>query len=325
MNHVKQAALAAGLAGALLAPASVLAQPASFSERPVTIMVPFSAGGGLDTLARLMADRLTARWGQPVIVENRPGAGGMIASAELIRAEPDGHTVLVVAGGHALNELIYQDIQYDTLDDFTPVTQLTEAGNVVITHPASPLETIEDVIEAARNTPGGLSYGTAGVGTTVHLSGELFARQAGIEMEPIHHQGDAGSVTAVLGEHIPVSFNSAGGVLSQVRSGNLKAIAVTSPERMPSLPDVPTIAESGLPDYEMINWWGMVAPAGLPEEVLAELHAAVSEIMEDPALVETLAGMGLEVAVSTPEAFDALIRAEMEKWAPIIEDAGISL
>ena len=318
LNMAASALLAAGL------PATVLAQNSDFPDGPVTIVIPFSAGGGLDTLARTMQEPLSQRWGQPVVIENRPGAGGVVASSEVVRAEPDGKTIMFVAGGHALNELIYDQVPYDTIEDFTPIAQMTATGNVIIAPVDSEIETVEDVIAAANEREGGLSYGTAGAGTTVHLSGELFANVAGVPMEAIHYQGDSGSIAAILGGHIPVSFNSAGGALPQIEADRVRPIAVTSPERMAALPDVPTVAESGLPDYSMVNWWGVVGPAGIPGDVVEELNAAIVETMQMPEVAKAVSDQGLEAKLSSSEEFDALIRSEMEKWAPVIEQAGVS-
>ncbi|TCT05192.1 Bug family tripartite tricarboxylate transporter substrate binding protein [Aquabacter spiritensis] len=296
----------------------------TFTTQPSRILVPFSAGGGLDLVARLMAAQLETMWGQPVVVENKPGAGGIVASRDLVAAKPDGHTMLVVAGGHALNQLIYKDVPYDTLKDFTPISVLVAAGNVILVPKDSPLKTVADVIAEAKKTPGGLQYGTAGNGTTVHLAGELFAREAKVKMEPIHFKGDAGSLTALMGNHIPLSFNSLIGALPQIQKGQVRAIAVTSPKREAALPDVPTVAQSGLPGYEVVNWWGILGPAKIPPAILAKLNADIHAALTDPKSQQRLKALGVSLDLSTPQAFGALIESETKRWKPVVDAAGIT-
>jgi tripartite-type tricarboxylate transporter receptor subunit TctC len=315
----RRAAGALGLA--LLAPRGVAA--ATFPAQPVRILVPFSPGGGLDLVARLMAQQLTILWGQPAIVENRPGAGGIIASRELVAAKPDGHTLLVVAGGHALNPLIYARLPYDTIRDFTPISVLVSSGNVLIVSQDAPIRTVADVIRQARQAGVGLSYGTAGNGTSVHLAGELFAREAKVPLQPIHFQGDAGSITALLGKQIPISFNSLIGALPQLQTGTLRAVAITSARRSEALPDVPTVAESGLPGFDVENWWGILGPAGLPPELLAKLNADIHAALREPRSQERLRALGVGLELTTPEAFGGLINREIERWEPVIRAAGI--
>ena len=296
-----------------------------FANRRITLLVPFAAGGTLDILARLLGEKLSDAFGPRVIVENRPGAGGIIASRQLIGSEPDGHTLLLVAGGHALNPLMYAQLPYDTLKDMTPVALLAGAGNVVLVPPGSPYKTLGDILAASKKDPGAITYGTAGIGTSVHLSGELLKHQTGVELTPVHFKGDSDSLTAVMGGHIAMSINSAPAAIAQVKQGSVRAIAVTSAARSPFLPDVPTVAEAGVPGYDVVNWWGVVAPGKTPPETIAKLNAAIQKAMKELDGTDRLKDLLIDVLTGSPEDFDKLIRSEMKKWDPVVKAAGIKL
>ncbi|NNM74116.1 Bug family tripartite tricarboxylate transporter substrate binding protein [Enterovirga aerilata] len=315
-------AFLAGAAAALGLPRSAWAAD-EFRSRRVRLIVPFAAGGTLDILARLLGEKLSERWGPRAIVENRPGAAGIIASKELLSSPPDGHSLLLVAGGHAINPLLHASLPYDTLSDFMPVSLLAEAGNVVVVGQNSPLKSFAQFLAEAKANPGKFQYGTAGIGSSVHLSGELLARMADIRISPVHFRGDSESLTAAMGGHIPLSFNSAPAAIAQVGQGGLRALAVTSAARLPNLPDVPTIAEAGVPGFEVTNWWGVVAPSGLRPEILARLGADIAaagaELRDSPKVRD----LGIRIVAGPPAEFDALIRRELERWRPVIEAAGI--
>lgn len=296
-----------------------------FANRRITLLVPFAAGGTLDILARLLGEKLSDAFGPRVIIENRPGAGGIIASRQLIGSEPDGHTLLLVAGGHALNPLMYAQLPYDTLKDITPVALLAGAGNVVLVPTSSPYKSLGDILAAAKKDPGAITYGTAGVGTSVHLSGELLKHQSGVGLTPVHFKGDSDSLTAVMGGHIPMSINSAPAAIAQVKQGSVRALAVTSAARSTFLPDVPTIAESGVPGYDVVNWWGVVAPGKTPPETVAKLNAAIQKAMKELAGTERLKDLSIDVLAGSADDFDKLIRTEMKKWDPVVKAAGIKL
>jgi tripartite-type tricarboxylate transporter receptor subunit TctC len=320
--------LKSALIGALLA--CVLGQATAraaedFANRRITLLVPFAAGGTLDILARLLGEKLSDTFGPRVIIENRPGAGGIIASRQLVGSAPDGHTLLLVAGGHALNPLMYGQLPYDTLNDFAPVSLLAGAGNVVIVPTTSPFKTLGDVLAAGKKDPGSITYGTAGVGTSVHLSGELLKHQTGVELTPVHFKGDSDSLTAVMGGHIPMSINSAPAAIAQVKQGSVRAIAVTSAARSTFLPDVPTIAEAGVPGYDVVNWWGVVAPGKTPPETVAKLNAAVQKAMKELDGTDRLKELSINVLTGSSQDFDKLIRNEMQKWDPVVKAAGIKL
>jgi tripartite-type tricarboxylate transporter receptor subunit TctC len=296
-----------------------------FAERRITLLVPFAAGGTLDILARLLGEKLSDTFGPRVIVENRPGAGGIIASRQLVGAEPDGHTLLLVAGGHALNPLMYAKLPYDTLKDFAPVSLLAGAGNVILVPPNSPYKTLGEILAAARKDPGSITYGTAGVGTSVHVSGELLKHQTGADLTAVHFKGDSDSLAAVMGSHIPMSINAAPAAIAQIKQGSVRALAVTSAVRSSFLPDVPTVAESGVAGYDVVNWWGVVAPGKTPPETVARLNAAIQKAMKELAGTDRLKELSIDVISGSPEDFDRLIRSEMQKWGPVVKAAGIEL
>jgi tripartite-type tricarboxylate transporter receptor subunit TctC len=296
-----------------------------FANRRIRILVPFAAGGTLDILARLLAEKLSDAFGPRAIVENRPGAGGIIASRELIASPPDGHTLMLVAGGHALNPLMYSQMPYDTLNDFTPISLLAGAGNVILVPANSSNKTLADVLKAAKAGPGTITYGTAGVGTSVHLSGELIKHITGVDIVPVHFKGDSESLTAVIGGHIPMSINAAPAAIAQTKQGTVRAIAVTSGTRSSHLPDVPTVAEAGVPGYEVVNWWGVVAPGKMPPELVAKLNASIQKAMKELAATDRMKQLSVDVSTGSAQDFDKLIRSEMTKWTPVVKAAGIKL
>jgi tripartite-type tricarboxylate transporter receptor subunit TctC len=233
--------------------------------------------------------------------------------------------LLLVAGGHALNPLMYAQIPYDTLKDFTPITLLAKAGNVIVVPSASPYKTFADLLQAARSNPGTINYGTAGVGTSVHLSGELLKYMAKVDIVPVHFKGDTESLAAVMGSQIPMSINAAPAAIAMTKQGVTRAVAVTSSQRSAYLPDVPTVAESGVPGYVVDNWWGVVGPGKLPSELVTQLNTAILAAMKDLAASDRLKTMAIDVATGSPEEFDRLIRSEMARWTPVVKAAGIQL
>jgi tripartite-type tricarboxylate transporter receptor subunit TctC len=296
-----------------------------FATRRVRLLVPFAAGGTLDILARLLAEKLSEAWGPRAVVENRPGAGGIIASRELIHSPPDGHTLMLVAGGHALNPLMYSQLPYDTLNDFTPISLLASAGNVILVPANSPHKTLADLLKAAKAGPGAITYGTAGIGTSVHLSGELIKHMTGADIVPVHFKGDSESLTALIGGHIPMSINAAPAAIAQTKQGTVRAVAVTSSQRSSHLPDVPSAAEAGVPGYEVVNWWGVVGPGKMPPEVVTLLNAAIQKAMKDLGATDRMKQLSVDVSTGSAEDFDRLIRSEMDKWRPVVKASGIKL
>jgi tripartite-type tricarboxylate transporter receptor subunit TctC len=297
------------------------AQPA-FPLKPVHIFVPYAAGGGVDILARTLGDVVSRQWGQTVVVENRPGAGGVVASQALVASPPDGYTLIVVASGHATNPFLYPKIPYDTFKDFTPISLLASSPNILLVRADSPFKTLGDMIAQARAKPGSLSFGHAGTGTSTHLAGELLKNLAHVDLNAIPYKGGAPSINDLMGGQIPMSFNNGPESVGQLQAGTLRALAVTTASRAPFLPDVPSMAEA-VPGYDTEVWWGLLGPAGMPPDLIAKLsHDFVAALNTEP-VKERLAKLGASPIGSSPEAFDAKIRADYKKWGPIIEAAGI--
>ncbi len=314
--------LLAVLAGLLPACGGALGQDA-FPARAVHLLVPFPAGGAVDIVARTLGDELARRWGQSVIIENRPGAGGTIAAAAAAKAPPDGYTLILVASGHAIVSHLYPKLTYDPLRDFTPISLVGSSPNMLLVRTDSALATIADVLALARQKPGQLSYGHAGNGTSPHLAGELLKYMTKIDIAPVPYKGGAPALNDLLGGHIPLSFNNIPESIAQIRAGAVRALGVTTAVRSPVLPDVPTIAESGLPGYDTGVWWGFLAPAGLPPDIQAKLAKDCAEAVQAPAVRERLLALGATPIGSPPQEFENLIRGDHEKWGPVIKAAGI--
>jgi tripartite-type tricarboxylate transporter receptor subunit TctC len=312
---------AAAVATVLAADAAASAQ-SSFPSKPVHIFVPYAAGGGVDILARTLGDVVSRQWGQAVVVENRPGAGGVVASQALVSAPPDGYTLIVVASGHATNPLLYPNIPYDTFKDFTPISLLASSPNILLVRADSVFKTIADVIAQAKAKPGSLSFAHAGTGTSTHLAGELLKSLAGIDIEAIPYKGGAPAINDLLGGQITMSFNNGPESVGQLQAGTVRALAVTTAARAPFLPDVPSMGAS-VPGYDTEVWWGLLGPAGMPPDLVAQLSHDFVAALNTDAVKERLGKLGALPIGSSPQAFDAKIHADFEKWGPIIRAAGI--
>jgi tripartite-type tricarboxylate transporter receptor subunit TctC len=310
------------LATLLIAGASAFAQDA-FPSKPVHLLVPFPPGGAVDIVARTLSDELSKRWGQAIVVENRPGAGGTIAEAVAAKAKPDGYTLILVASGHATATYLYPDLPYDPLRDFTPLSLVGASPNMMLVREDSPYRSIADVLAAARARPGQLSYGYAGNGTSPHLAGELLKYMTKVEITPVPYKGGAPVLNDLLGGHIPLSFNNIPESIGFVQAGKLRPLGVTTAKRSPVLPDVPTIAESGLPGYDTGVWWGFLAPAGLPAAVKARLARDCAEVVQIASVRDRLLKIGAEPIGGSADEFDKLIRSDNEKWGPVIKAAAI--
>jgi tripartite-type tricarboxylate transporter receptor subunit TctC len=299
-----------------------MASAQSFPSKPVRIFVPYAAGGGVDILARTLGDVVSRQWGQPVVVENRPGAGGVVASQTLVTSPPDGYTLIVVASGHATNPFLYPKIPYDTFKDFAPISLLASSPNILLVRADSPFKTLGDMIAQARAKPGSLSFGHAGTGTSTHLAGELLKNLARIDLNAIPYKGGAPSINDLLGGQIPMSFNNGPESVGQLEAGTVRALAVTTASRAPFLPNVPSMAET-VSGYDTEVWWGLLGPAGMPPDLVAKLsHDFVAALNTEP-VKERLAKLGAAPIGSSPEQFDARIRTDYKKWGPIIEAAGM--
>jgi tripartite-type tricarboxylate transporter receptor subunit TctC len=309
-------------AAALLLAASGAASAQSFPSKSVRIFVPYPAGGGVDVLARTLGEVVSKQWGQSVVVENRPGAGGVIASQAVVTSPPDGYTLIMVASGHATNPLLYPKIPYDTFKDFTAISLLASSPNILLVRSDSPFKTVADVITAAKTRPGSLSFAHAGTGTSTHLAGELLKALAKIDLNAIPYKGGAPSINDLLGGQIPMSFNNGPESVGQLQAGTLRALAVTTAERAPFLPNVPSMAET-VAGYDTGVWWGLLGPAGMPQDVLEKLSHDFVAALNTDAVKERLGKLGAQPIGSSPQDFDAKIRADHDKWEPIIKASGM--
>src|SRR5882757_5305675 len=294
----------------------------NFPSRPVHIFVPYPAGGGVDVLTRTLGDVVAKQWEQSVVVENRPGAGGVIASQAVVTSAPDGYTLIMVASGHATNPLLYAKLPYDTFKDFTAISLLASSPNILLVKADSPFKTVADVIAQARAKPGSLSFGHAGNGTSTHLAGELLKNLAKIDLNAIPYKGGLPAINDLLGGQIPLSFNNGPESVGQLQAGTVRALAVTTGSRAPFLPDVPSMSEA-VPGYDTEVWWGLIGPGGMPPDLVAKIsHDFVAAVNTD-AVKERLGKLGALPIGSSPEKFDAKIHADYDKWGPIIKAAGM--
>jgi len=292
----------------------------SYPSAPVHILVPYPPGGAVDIIARTLGDELTRQWGQTIIIENRPGAGGVIASQVLVKSPPDGYTLILVAAGHALNPYFYAKMPYG-FDDFTPVSLIGSSPNMLLVAANSPFKTLTDVLTEARANPGKLSYGHAGNGTSPHLAGELLKALTKVDIAAVPYKGGAPSLADLMGGHIPMTFNNIPESIAQIRAGTVRPLGVTTAARSPVLPDVPSIGES-VPGYDTGVWWGVLAPAGLPAAIREKIAKDLADTLKAPAVKNRFVDLGAAPIGSSPAEFGAFIRAEYEKWGPIIKAAG---
>ncbi len=311
------------LAAVTLSSGCYNAQAQSFPTKPVHILVPYAAGGAVDVLARTIAQSLSKRWGQQPVIENRPGAGGIVASQALTQAAPDGYTLILVASGHPLNQYFYAKLPYDTFKDFTAISQVAYSPLVLVASKDATFQNLQGVIDAARAKSNTLSYGMSGIGTSAHLAGELLNYTAKVNILAIPYKGGAPALTAVVAGEIPLSINPLPEVIGQLDSGTVRAIAVTTTTRAKALPNVPTVAESGLPGFDASVWWGFLGPAKMPDDLVTRIHADIAAAMREPEVIATLTKMGATPVESTPREFDAFMRAEALKWEPVLKQANI--
>lgn len=296
----------------------------NYPSRLIRIIVPSAPGGSSDVGARLIAQRLSERWGRPVVVENRAGAATIIGSEIVAKAPPDGYMLLMAPGALATNPSTYKKMPFDTVRDFAPITQTISVPNLIVVHPSLPAKSIKDLIALAKARPGEIHYASAGHGTQPHLTMELFLMMARIRMNHVPYKGGAPGITDLVGGQIGVMATSSLPLLiPQVRAGRLRALGVTSVTRNQALPDVPTIIEAGLPGYESVQWSGLLAPAGTSREIITRLHKETVAILRTPDARERLRSDGSEVVASSPEEFAAFIQAEIVKWAKVVKAAGI--
>ncbi len=314
--------LAVFLGGAIVMCPVAFATAQTYPSRPIRFVVPFAPGGANDVVGRIIAQKLTDALGQPVIVDNRGGAGGTIGADIVAKAPPDGHTLLIASVGMAVNVALYPRLPYDTLRDFAPVSLMGEQANVVVVHPSLPAKTIAELLVLARAKPGQISYGSGGVGSTSHLVTVLFLTAAKVDMLHVPYKGLGPALIDVIGGQLQLAVSNVSTALPHIKAGKLRALAVTAQKRVQLLPDIPTVGEAGVPGAESTGWYGLLVTAGTPQAVIGTLNKEVTRIMNSAAIKEQFAGLGLEPDHSSPEAFAKLLRAEIEKWGKVIRASG---
>jgi len=302
---------------------TVQAHAQNFPNRPVRLVVPFSAGGAADVPGRILTPRLSEALGHQVVVDNRPGAGSTIGAELVAKAPPDGYTLLMISNTHFVSAALYKTLAYDAVNDYSPVTQVTSAPNVIVVHPSLPVKTVKELIALAKAKPGKIDYASSGNGSTQHLTGALFCKMAGIDMTHIPYRG-SGPVTAdLLSGQVTVGFPGIAGMLQHIKAGKLRALAVTSTKRSPELPDLPTVAQAGVKGYDVTAWFGVAGPKGMPRDIVLKLHTELSRILKNPDVRRLLLTAGQEVAwQETPELFGEMLKVESAKWARMVKESG---
>jgi tripartite-type tricarboxylate transporter receptor subunit TctC len=312
---------ALGLAPAALAQGKDPA--ARYPERPIRLIVPFPPGGSTDGAARIIGHKLTERWGQQVLVDNRPGATGMVGSELGAKANPDGYTLLFgTIGSHAVNVSLFK-LGYDPLKDFEPITMTAAVGNVLVVHAKSPIRSVKELIAAAKAKPGELTFASSGIGGAPHLTGEFFSLQAGVKMTHVPYKGGGPAMADLVAGNVTMSFASMTSALPFIKDGRLRPLAVSSARRSPQLPEVPTMIEAGLPNFEVRDWQGLFVPRGTPKAIVDRLNQALTAVLRQPDTVERFAALGMEIIASSPEQFRKDIAAEIQRWAKVVKEANI--
>jgi tripartite-type tricarboxylate transporter receptor subunit TctC len=314
-----QVAAALAVAGAACTPAAAQTYP----SRQIELVVPFVAGGTTDTAARMIGQRFTEKWGQPVIVNNRPGGGSAIGTTIVARAAPDGYTLLITTFAFAVIPGM-QKQPWDPVKDFTAITEISSIPLMLVVHPSLPVNTMQEFIAYTKTQPAGLDYATSGAGTSTHLAAEMFRSMTGAKLVHVPFKGNAEVMNALLGGHVKVHFGLAASSLQHVRTGGLRVLAVTTEKRLPYLPDVPTVAELGYPGYELTSWQGALAPAGTPKDIIGKLNAEMVALLHEPAVRARIEREGADPIASSPEQFSERVKTEVAKWAKVTRDAGLA-
>ena len=308
---------------ATLVAGGALAQQAAWPSKPVKLVVPFSAGSATDIIARTVGEAMAKGLGQPVVIENKPGAGGTIGAAQVAKSEPDGYTILIASSGHALNPAIYPNLPYDTLKDLTGITPLAAVPNVLVVSPARGWKTVADVVAAAKAKPGALNYASAGAGSATHMNAEKFKLRAGIDVQHVPFKGTPEALTDVIGGRNDFFFAPLASSLPLIKDGKLQALAISSAQRSPALPNVPTTIEAGVPNSDYTLWVGMIAPAATPAPVIKRLHEEAIKAVNSPEVKAKLTAMGADAMPMEPAAFNAYIKTEMDSAALIAKTANL--
>ena len=320
---MKWLGLATAVAAALVAVGTGELQAETYPQKPVRIVVPFAAGGTVDVVARVVGQKLSETFKQAVVIENRPGAGGNLAADAVAKSAPDGYTILLTTNGHAISPSLYRKLPYDPLKDFIAVTQVNASALLLVANPQLPAKSLPELIQLAKAKPGGLSYGSTGVGNPLHLTMEMLKHAAGIDIVPIPYRGDAPLLTALVAGEVPLAVTPVPTTLPHIQSGSLRALGVTRATRSSALPDVPTIAEQGLPAFDTSSWHGFFVPANTPKEVVTAIYQETKKALEAPDVRERLQSLGADPVGSSPEEFEARFKSDVAKFSEVVREAGI--
>ncbi|KCB29156.1 Bug family tripartite tricarboxylate transporter substrate binding protein [Bordetella hinzii] len=318
---LRQPVLTGALALVLGSAGAAGAAPA-YPERSITLQVGFAAGGPTDAMARMIASEIGTELGQSVVVENKPGAGSNIAASQVARAKPDGYTLLMVAVTSAINQTLYDKPGFNLVTDFEPVGLVGKIPSVLVVNPQLPVHSVQELVAYAKAHPGTLTFGSSGNGTSIHIAGEMFKRAAGIDVTHVPYRGSAPAGVAVMAGQVSYMFDNVPTVWPFVQTGRMRALAVTTKERIASDPKLPTMAESGFPDFDVSSWYGLIAPARTPPEVIRRLNDALQKVMARPDFQQRMTGLGVVLQPGTPQSFGAYMQAEVERWAPIVKASG---
>jgi tripartite-type tricarboxylate transporter receptor subunit TctC len=300
-------------------------QAQTYPSRPIRLVLPFAAGGLVDVPGRILAQKLTESLGQPLVVENRPGAGSTIGADYVAKSRPDGYTLMITSTTHVISANFYKPLPYDALRDFAPVMKLAEGPYVLVVHPGLPSKSVQELVALAKSRPGRIDYGSSGNGSSQHLVAALFAAMTGVQLNHVPYKGSDRATQDLIGGQVSVGFLGTPGALPHLRSGRLRALAVSTAKRSAELPEVPTMQEAGVPGYEATIWLGLFAPAGTPRDVLAKLHAEIAKVLAAPEACAGVAATGLEVSLSTADEFSTFVRSEHEKWGKVVRDTGATV
>jgi tripartite-type tricarboxylate transporter receptor subunit TctC len=312
-------------AGALLIALAACATAQNYPQKPIRIIVPFAPGGPRDVQARLIGPRLSEAWGQTVVIDNRAGADGIIGYDLAARSDPDGHTLVMLSAGFAVQPSLYAKLPFDAVRDFAPIVPLTSGPGILVVHPALPVKTVQELVHYARSRPGALFFGSAGSGAPSHLAVELFKVMTGVNMVHVPYKGMAPAITDLIAGQLQLSMPTIPAGLPFAKTGKLRALAVTGAHRSPAASELPTVSEAGVAGYQATNWYGLAAPAKTPHAIVAKLNREIARILALPEVRDKLLNIGMETESSTPEAFAEFIRAEIAKWAKVVKSAGIKV
>ena len=313
------------LAALALAAAPLAAHAQAWPERPVKIVVPFGPGGFTDVAARILQKELGAALGQSIVIENKPGAGSTIGTAEVANAKPDGYTLAMISTTHVISPHLYKQLPYDPIKGFTPVMKLAEGPYVLVVHPSLPAKSVAELIALARSQPGTIDYASSGNGSAQHLVGALFNSTAGVKMNHVPYKGSNQAMNDVIGGQVKVSFVGVPNALPNLANGKLRALGVSSAKRYAELPDVPTIAEAGLAGYDATVWLGLLAPPGTPREVVQRINAEIAKVLSSPEARKLMSSAGVDVSIAGSDEFGGLLRSELERWGKVVRETGATV